>query len=397
MRSTLNDWRWLLGEPAAPWLEHAGKSQLPLTALTSELRRHLSAAQTHLVLEQVDLRRRGAVKFEKAAEMFFTRQGLQQATDQQIASYKAKRFPTHGRVADLCCGIGGDLLGLAARTAVIGVDRDAVACLLAEANCLGNGCPSVEIRRLDVVSFSLRDLAAWHVDPDRRPHDRRTTQAELHEPSCRVIDQWRHVSPNAAVKLAPATNVPCQWMEAAELEWIGHRRECQQLVAWFGQLAANPGQTAATVLTHDPSRVRTVKGRQGLVPPCRHQPGRYVFEPHAAVLAAKLTGALAEEYELCAMAPDIPYLTGDCRLLDPAFASFEVTDVLPLDMKRLKSLLRQRGIGRLVVKKRGVPHDPEMVRKRLRVRGENHATLFLTRAGDRRAALLAQPIAEPTG
>ena len=44
---------------------------------------------------------------------FFTPVGWEQATDELIAAYKASRFPADGPVADLCCGIGGDLLVLA--------------------------------------------------------------------------------------------------------------------------------------------------------------------------------------------------------------------------------------------------------------------------------------------
>jgi hypothetical protein len=33
----------------------------------------------------------------------------------------------------------------------------------------------------------------------------------------------------------------------------------------------------------------------------------------------------------------------------------------------------------LEIKKRGVPHDPEHVRRQLRVPGENAATVFITR------------------
>ena len=64
---------------------------------------------------------------------------------------------------------------------------------------------------------------------------------------------------------------------------------------------------------------------------------------------------------------------------DPALSWFEINEVLPFDLKRLKALLRQEGIGRLEVKKRGVPHDPAQVIEQLRVPGDRAATLFLTR------------------
>src|SRR5436190_21529535 len=108
-------YRWLTSENAEPYLATATAelSAASLVRRTAKLRKSLSAEQVHLVLEQVDLRRRAKEKFAAADRMFFTSKSLMQASDEVIAAYKAARFPTGGRFADLCCGIGGDLLSLA--------------------------------------------------------------------------------------------------------------------------------------------------------------------------------------------------------------------------------------------------------------------------------------------
>ena len=59
-------------------------------------------------LALVDLRQRAAVKFARAGEMFFDREGLEMATREEVARYRAWRLREAGDVADLCCGIGGD-------------------------------------------------------------------------------------------------------------------------------------------------------------------------------------------------------------------------------------------------------------------------------------------------
>ena len=384
----MDDWRWLVSPAATWWLARVSQTGVSLAAQTASLRKHLSPTRTHLVLQLVDLRRRAAVKFANASRMFFTRRGLQQATDQEIARYKAGRFPAATSVADLCCGLGGDLLSLAARTNVVGVDRDPLAVLLAQANCRVCQPAAVEVRVAEVDQFRIEEVDAWHLDPDRRPRGRRTTRVLQHEPTPDVIDRLLDKRPSAAIKLAPASVVPPHWAAAAELEWIGHRRECQQQVAWFGPLARRPGQGVATILTAQAPR--RVIGQREMQPPTSRQPARYVFEPHSAVLAARLVGALAAEHGLSSLTPGVPYLTGDQPLTDVALAAFEVTDVLPLDMKRLKSLVRSRGIGQLEIKKRGVPHDPETVRRRLRVPGPSQATLILTRVSGQATALLTR-------
>ena len=109
----LADYEWLTGPQAAEVLCDLAGGCEPLHAAATRLRRQFSPARVHLLLEQVELRRRAAVKFERAEEMFFTRLGLEQATDLWVAAYKARRFAGRSPVADLCCGIGGDLLALA--------------------------------------------------------------------------------------------------------------------------------------------------------------------------------------------------------------------------------------------------------------------------------------------
>ena len=89
--------------------------------------------------------------------------------------------------------------------------------------------------------------------------------------------------------------------------------------------------------------------------------------------------------------PDDPTSTPR-GLDDPALACFEISDVLPLDLKRVRALLRERNIGRLEIKKRGVDHDPHKLRRQLGLIGEESATLFVTRLRGRVTAILARRI-----
>jgi hypothetical protein len=238
----------------------------------------------------------------------------------------------------------------------------------------------------------VSDFAAWHIDPDRRPGGRRTTRPEFHEPGIDAIEQLLAGAPTAAIKLAPATDVPSHWADGAELEWIGERRECKQLVAWFGNLARHPGQHAATILSDDDSAPVTVVGAPNQTVPRANQIGCYVFEPHATVLAARLVGVLAAKYDLASVSADRGYLTGDQRVRAPALTAFEVMDAVPLDLKRLKAALRERRVGRLEIKKRGIDVDPEAIRRQLSVPGEEQRVLLLTRFRGRGLAIIGRRV-----
>lgn len=413
--ASLEDYRWLVGPEGRRWLDEISAQRDELVRLTSRLRKQLPAERCRLVLEQTELRRRARQKFSAAERMFFTPTGLEQATDEWLAAYKAARFPAERPLVDFCCGIGGDLVALAQRGQTTGVDRSEVAVLLAEANLAALGIPGGAggpsgAKVCDVEHVALDGAAAWHIDPDRRPQGRRTTRVELHEPGLPVIERLLDACGAGAIKLAPAAEPPLHWQRDAELEWISRGGQCRQLVAWFGELARDAGLCRASVVKVEREEcagqgrgeedsganyeVRTIVGRPSREIPVAARIGRYLAEPDAAVLAADLTAVLAAERKLAAIAPGSVYLTGDEAMADSALAWFEIAEVLPFDVKRLKALLRERGCGRLEIKKRGVPHDPEQVRRQLHVPGENFATVFITRIGAAVIAIVARRIIE---
>lgn len=383
---------WLTSDDAAPYLALATKelSADSLVRLTAKLRKSLSVEQVHLVLEQVELRRRAKDKFAASDTMFFTPKSLMQASDEVIAAYKAERFPIGGRFADLCCGIGGDLLALAGQGSCVGVDRDESLVHFAQQNCTVTSRAGGSAKVADAATFPVKDLDAWHIDPDRRPSGNRTTHVEFHEPTLEALESLLAKNPNAAIKLAPAAKVPASWNEA-ECEWLESRGECRQQVAWLGLLARSPGLKSATIVDAN-GGPRTVQGRGEGPVAIAGQIGRYLYEPAAAVLAAKLTHALCEQHQLAAVSSQAMYLTGEVLLHDPALAGFEVLEVLPLDERQLKAWLRHRGIGRLEVKKRGCDVEPDKLRRKLEGQGEGSATILVCPMNGKTQVIVARRV-----
>jgi hypothetical protein len=274
----------------------------------------------------------------------------------------------------------------------VGVDRDPIAICLAAANalCLDK---TVALRLEDAKNIEIRDFTAWHMDPDRRPSGKRTSSLAWSSPAAADVENLLSEIPNAAVKLAPAADVPHEWENRCELEWVSRNRQCRQLTAWHGALAANPGKRKASVLTADGTTATNFVGA-----PNREffhaKLDQYLFEPDAAVLAAHLGGAIAQDFGLSAVSAGIAYLTGPRPIDSPLLACFTVDEVLPMNMRKIDVALRERRIGRLEIKKRGVDQDPRRVRNQLRLDGDNEATLLLTKLNGRHAAILARRFAQ---
>ena len=76
----------------------------------------------------------------------------------------------------------------------------------------------------------------------------------------------------------------------------------------------------------------------------------------------------------------------------PFARGYRVVEPLPYREKQLKAALRERGVGRLTIKKRGVDAVPESLRKRLGLIGDNEATIVLTRVAGAGTCLLVEPL-----
>jgi len=386
----LDDVEWLLSAEARVWIGEIACAKENGLAAATALRKGLSAGRARLVMEQACLRRKALEKFSSAQRMFFTPLGLQQATDEAVARHKARRFGAARNVVDLCCGIGGDLVGLTARGPAVGVERHPIVARLAEANA------RTSVRAADAESIDPSEFDAWHIDPDRRAHGVRTTHIELYEPGQTAIDRFLRASPTGAVKLAPASDVHPAWAKAAQREWITCRRECRQQILWFGGLATAPGTHRATVLAadHPPA---TLAGQADLPFDAAGGVGRFVFVPDSAVIAAHLVGELARQFELASINGRTAWLTGDRHVPNSLWNTFEVIEVLPFDRRRLRALLRARLVGRLEIKTRSVNINVEQLRCELASPGDDEATLLVTPLFGQTTAIIARRITAATG
>jgi hypothetical protein len=119
---------------------------------------------------------------------------------------------------------------------------------------------------------------------------------------------------------------------------------------------------------------------------------RFLYEPDGAVIRAGLVTAVAAAAHGGLVDPHIAYVTSDVPTETPFARGYEVLEELPYREKPLRSALRERGVGTLTIKKRGVDVVPEQLRKRLALTGDSPATIVLTRAAGRGTALLVRPL-----
>lgn len=341
---------------------------------------------------QARLRTRARAKFGELSErMLFTRAGLEQATRLEVATLHAARFRRAGmtRVADLGCGLGGDALGFAGLgMRVLAVDADEITAALAAYNLAPY---DAEVRHARAEDVDLAGVDAVWLDPARRTAghgETRRVGAGEYAPSLDWAFTLAERLPTG-IKLGPAfdrDDIP----EGAEAQWIGVDGSTIELVLWSGALAREGVRRAALVIRGGVAHELTAAADAEDVPV--RELGAFVHEPDGAVIRARLIGDAARALEAGMLAEGIAYLTSDAALTSPFVQSFRVREELPADTKALGKALRERGIGRLEIKKRGVDVDPAQLRPKLKLTGSAEATLILTRTGTRRRAILADRV-----
>ena len=166
-KKDVQHYQWLTSSTADAPLTQLAQTAPVSPGQFAKLREQFGQIRAEILVTQSKLRKRSLEKFSIGSEMFFTETGLQQATDETIASFKAhqikQQFPQVGHVTDLCCGIGGDLMALAQCFDVTGVDMDPVAAWLAGYNAaLKNPQGTVNIRQQDVHETQLKNTDWIH-------------------------------------------------------------------------------------------------------------------------------------------------------------------------------------------------------------------------------------------
>jgi hypothetical protein len=108
-------------------------------------------------------------------------------------------------------------------------------------------------------------------------------------------------------------------------------------------------------------------------------------------MRAGLVAILGTALNAAQLDPDIAYLTGDDLVATPFARVWKIEDWFPFGVKPLRSYLRERGVGRVVVKKRGSPIQPEELLRKLKLSGEVERIVFLTHLQGRPVVVVCFP------
>ncbi len=391
---------FLLGQQAERELIKLADADLgDVLGLVTWLRKRFLRTEAAALLDQAVLRRRAGrqpgAKFPQAERMLFVDEALEQASSRAVAVYRAGLLVAHGvgTVADLGCGIGADTIAMAeAGLRVVAVELDPVRARLAAFNVAALGLAArVQVLCADWTALDLGGplaVDAAFVDPARRVavggDQSRRRVFSLHEmvPPLSAIRTLRAQVPDVLVKVAPGVDLDEVPADAA-VTFIAEGIHLKEALLSFGtfrsavrrQAVVLPGphvfvERAPWPRAHRRFDIPDIRAVQDVF-----------YEPNPAVLRAGLVRDLGRRLHAGQIDPEIAYLTADDAVPTPFARAWPVERDGPFNLKELNRWLREAGVGRVIVKKRGSPIDPDTFRRRLKTtRGGPEKTVFLTQA-----------------
>lgn len=379
--------RWLVSDAAKELLATAASETDPSSLAAAErMRGMVSPERAAAVLSQEVLRRRARGKFGAgAARLFFTPEGLEQATRAPVAARRASRFVALGAsgVADLGCGIGADALALrAAGLAVTGVERDPVTAVFARANS------GIHVLVGDAAElFDHASPDGVFCDPSRRTSRGRTWRVEDFSPPWEFVTGLLDARQIACVKLGPG--LPTALIpDNVEAEWVSDSGQLVECALWSAPAGVTPGRRRAVVDGAELWRDETLPDAEV------GGPGAFVYEPDGAITRAGLLGELARMIRGARIHPGVSYLTASAHTPTAFATAFEVLEVMPWSERVLRQWVRAQGVGTLEIKKRGLQVDPAALRRRLRPAGPASATIIGTPTPRGAVAIVARRVAD---
>jgi len=350
-----------------------------------------SAALVSAALTQSRLRTKAALRWGPAGaellpHILLTPDGAEQATRPTVAGLRAARFADRGAgrfIADIGCGVGLDALAFADAGLRVGAyDKDPLTAEVAAANAQARGhSERISVTAADVTTLldeTWSKYDAVFADPARRREGRRLTRPQSWSPPL----SWVLDLPvkSLGVKVAPGLDhdlVPA----GTEFCVVSDGGAVVEAALYRGSLRAVGITRSATLL---PAGARVTDADLPTTRPPIRAVGSHLHEPDGAVIRAGLVAAVVAQVEGWLLDPRIAYISTDLPVSSPFLSSYQVLDVMPFSLKRLRNYLREHEVGHVVIKKRGSAIDVDTLRGSLRLdrSAPKRRTIVLTRIGD---------------
>lgn len=338
-------------------------------------------------LSQIKIQQKITAKIDKPDKYIFTRKGAEQCSSSLIAEYHARKLEGFNSFADLCCGIGIDLIAISSgKQEVYAVDLDSETLAAARYNCEASCHKMVKFLNDKAEGFA-QPVDVVFADPDRRVSGSRVIKAEEMSPPLSSILALKNSKGNFVIKLAPALDykslkidLPHTW------EFVSENGTLKEILLCTGQLAT-PGIAHKAVLLPAEKVLTSTNADLEVT-----KLNSYILEPDPAIIRAALVVELGNKISYNLLDKHIALLTGS-KIINTEFGKlYRVDFEMNYNLKKLKKYLKEESVGELIVKTRGFPETVEQFRKKFKLKGKVKKLMFIVRVGAGHKVIFATPI-----
>jgi len=431
---SVEDYRWLDSmEGQFHWSAITSEIHSSNTsALLKKLRTQLPANHASLLMEQLELMSIASRKIHEPRDWFWTKQLLEQSSDEETAAESALDFPLDACVNDLCCGAGADAIAIAKRgLRVRALDRCPIACQLTRRNAAKLGL-SVEVEQGNAEQTVLESDGFIHLDPDRRADGGRTTHLERLSPSWQAISKLIEGCKGMSLKMAPGLRM--DWRNPIlkldqppeSVRFLSKDGSVRQQRWYWGIERWPTGATVLSMFLNTPSERRAqefckenshdsaasmspnqrwfheIFFKQQIESESSDRAGtdtlsRFIGDYDPSIRAAELTISFASRYGWNLLDSNSGYLTAKSVQVHPMVRWFEVVENLPVDTKHLKAFARSANVRSWELKSRGIEIDLISMRRILTASGANakgrdSRTVLFTKLNGRHRAIVCREV-----
>ena len=396
------DYRWLITPEATRfWDSIVDLHNSQSSHILQRARSSFSLSQASLMMEQFALLSVSRKKVVDPTKWFWTRQLIEQASDESTACETAADFSAKSSVLDVCCGAGSDSIALASRDfQVTAYDRCPIACELTRHNAEANGVKLLVVESAaEEIKIDKNDYI--NVDPDRRAEGRKVTNLEWLSPPIATLQSLLENSRGMSLKLSPGLRIDPSSLNENRLvpdaiRYLSKDHAVKQQ-RWYWGIDRWPSNSVVVSVNSKSTEHQWVHeiflrddnllNSQDVI---TNDLPEFIGDYDPAIRAAEMGHRFAARYGWGLIDTSSGYLVSTKPTPHPMVRWFRLMHDLPMDRKQIKILARSLKPKAWELKSRGVEVDLDVMRKILTTDSDSSQslTILFTKTGKSHRALI---------
>ena len=354
------------------------------------------------VAQQIEGRRQARNKWPSLSErpdiLFPPQLNREQSSSEATARHKAS-LVKGGSLADLTGGMGIDSLMFSQHCRpVVYLEQDAALCSIASHNFSVLDAPIECVcgNSLEWLEQSGQTFDTLYLDPARRSEGHRMVAFEDCSPN--ILEQmpllWRH-GQQLLIKASPMIDLDAaasQLGSVSDIHVVAVDGECKEVLFLCRQEPSEPIIHCVDLLTDGSVRHhhRLTRANEAAAEvQYTTRPGRYLYDPHAALLKGGAFRSISVWYNIQKLGRNTHLYTSDTLVPDFPGRCFEVIRQVAPTAKALRPLLPD---GRCHVVTKNYPVSAPLLQRQLKVHEGGDLFFVATRIGEQHIGLLCRKI-----